>query len=104
MYNRYSTLVGQSRRQQKLKNDIWSLRDSGGKVFQEFLLEAKCYADPSRPQDAAPCKTLSAYESNYVIYKGIELTDGDLIEFPRLSSYKDLYIDGVLKGNTIKIS
>ena len=101
MFNRYSTLVGQSRRQQALRDDISKLKD-GGKQFQEFLDEAKCYADPSQPQDAVPCKTLSAYENSYVVYKDIELCEGDQVEFPRLSSYKDQYIDGVLTGYPLK--
>ena len=86
--HRYSSLVGQSRRQVDLKDDLEKLKDNGGKQFQEFLNVAKCYSDPSQPETAVPCKSLSVYENSYVVYNELELFDGDTQDFPRLSSYK----------------
>ena len=59
------------------------------------MYHAKCTNDPRTPPKL-PCKTIVNYENSFVTIDGIEVFDGDMDEFPKLSTYKDQYVAKIL--------
>ena len=89
---RYSTLIGQSLREQMVKVELDLIRRGYGVSFRKFLEE--CLCAPSQYIAAQPCQTLSNYEvSMHVSFRGYELKEISDDNFPRLSTFWNDYLD-----------
>ena len=89
---RYSTLIGQSEREEMMKYQLQMIRGGRGPSFRNFLHE--CLCSPSHNIVGMPCRTLSDYEvSMYVTFRGYELKEVSDENFPRLSTFWNEYID-----------
>lgn len=97
---RYSTIVGDSKREQRLLQAMDEIRDQGGVNLNRFLQETTCYSPGfTNPRT---CMHIHDFENAFhVTYRGINLHETPILDqktniwglkYPRLTSYKDTYI------------
>ena len=92
--NRYATLIGQSEREGVMINQIGYLKNLRGTSLKKFLKECKCGVSRTRNQE---CANLQQYEtSNYVSFRGNEVSDLEDESFPKLSTFYNQYLADLL--------
>ena len=92
--HRYATLIGQSKREDVMKGHLKTLKMFRGRSLAKYLSECKC--GPSRSRNDQ-CTDLAQYEtSNYVSFRGNQISDLGDESFPALSSFYKQYLDDLV--------
>ena len=98
---RYSTLIGQSRREEKLQYLLNLIDNEKGENLKAFLAKTICYQD--NPANGRPCENIQEYDASHVLYEGYSLhevivkdkNDQDVNKYQKLSTWKSTYIQEI---------
>ena len=98
---RYSTLIGQSRREQKITYLLNLIENEKGESLKAFFGKTICYQD--NPANGRPCQSIAEYDNSNVQYEGISLHEvlvkdangHDVNKYQKLSVWKSTYIQEI---------
>ena len=98
---RYSTLIGQSRREEKLLYLLDLIDNGKGENLKAFLAKTICYQD--NPANGRPCESIEEYDASHVLFEGYSLhevfvkdkNNQDVNKYQKLSTWKSTYIQEI---------
>ena len=99
--SRYSSLIGQGRREEELDYLLDVVDNGNGENLKKFLGKTICYQD--NPANGRPCQSIEEYEFYNVQYEGFKLhevivkdkANQDVNKYPRLSTWKSQYLQRI---------
>ena len=98
---RYSTLIGQSKREHKLVYLLDLVDNGNGENLKAFLAKTNCYQ--TNPANGRPCQSIEEYDTSSVLYEGYSLHEvkiqdangQDVNKYKKLSEWKSTYIQEI---------
>ena len=99
--SRYSSLIGQGRREQELDYLLNVVDNGSGENLKKFLEKTVCYQD--NPSNGRPCQSIAEYDDSNVQFEGFNLhevivkdkNNEDVNKYPKLSIWKSEYLQGI---------
>ena len=98
---RYSTLIGQSRREEKIIYLLDLIANGKGDNLKAFFEKTICYLED--PANGSPCQSIEEYDTMNVQYEGFSLHEvavadpngGQVNKYQKLSEWKNNYIQEI---------
>ena len=98
---RYSVLIGQSSREEKIIYLLDVVENGKGEHLKAFLAKTICYQD--NPANGRPCQSIYHYDNSQVLYEGFSLHEvmvkdesgQEVNKYPKLTMWKSNYIQEI---------